>query len=70
MLVEREEMTDDGWRKRVRAEGGMSLRDHFAGLALNGQIKVVQDEGGIWNPKAAAALAYEFADAMIAERAK
>ena len=41
---------------------GMTLRDYFAGQWI-GQLEV-------FNPDAAAAVAYRFADAMIAEREK
>jgi len=43
-------------------QDGMTLRDYFAGQWI-GQLEV-------FNPDAAAAVAYRFADAMIAEREK
>lgn len=46
---------------------GMTLRDWFAGQALVAILNVNQDGGD--NEKAAM-LAYELADAMLAERAK
>jgi hypothetical protein len=61
---------------------GMSLRDHFAGLALQAivsQAKInkcgdfVADDCLLQHvnaPRYAAATAYAFADAMLAERAK
>lgn len=46
---------------------GMSLRDYFAAQALSG---VMADPNG-WNrPANTAANAYDYADAMLAERAK
>lgn len=48
----------------------VSLRDYFAGQALNAVVRAVSDAGGHWNEAQAATLAYAFADAMLAERAK
>jgi len=45
---------------------GMSLRDYFAGQALNGLLLSPR----ITAPPATAKLAYEYADAMLAERDK
>lgn len=45
-----------------------ALRDHFAGLALTG-ILTTPIEGEV-DPKIAASMAYEFADAMMGERWK
>jgi len=45
----------------------MSLRDWFAGMALHGQLVAI---GNQRDPKVRAVAAYEFADAMLAERAK
>ena len=45
---------------------GMSLRDHFAGLAMQGKLAC-----GLWShlaPEQMASTAYQIADAMIAER--
>lgn len=50
------------WTKRDF--GGMTLRDYFAAQALAGPVS----EHGI--PEEAAMRAYEYADAMLAERAK
>lgn len=58
------------YRETIAPVGGMSLRDYFAAKALQTQIAVVQSEGGTWNPDRCAQLAYEFADAMLKERAK
>ena len=44
-------------------QGGMSLRDYFAGQAL-------VEMCGHLNPNEAALLAYEFADALLAARDK
>jgi len=62
---------------------GMSLRDHFAGLAMQGEIagmdqdaSLSRNEGETWDEAMArdvrrrAKFAYQNADAMLAERAK
>ena len=51
---------------------GMTLRDHFAGQALIGQLAFSpRDEfDKVHMPDDVAALAYRFADAMLAERQK
>lgn len=61
---------------------GKSLRDWFAGQALTGLVSAMQDEkarkltrinasaSGIGGKEQIAAAAYEYADAMLAERAK
>lgn len=46
---------------------GMSLRDHFAGLAMQGMLS---DPAFGPEPARAAAMFYEMADAMLAERTK
>lgn len=56
-------------------EGGMSLRDWFAGQAIPSSIAEAvrrnqQQLGAIRVSEAAARLAFEIADAMLAERAK
>ena len=48
------------------AETGMSLRDWFAGMAMQGLFAGQCDDG--WEPDAAAKMSYFVADAMIAER--
>lgn len=48
------------------SQGGMSLRDWFAGMAL----AEVPDPASISDAPTTAALAYAIADAMLAERAK
>jgi len=54
--------------KRMQDQGGMSLRDWFAGMALTHPYA----QGGDTHFKTdkAAAWAYELADAMLAERDK
>lgn len=52
----------------VTEQQGMSLRDYFAAAALPNLV--VWDEDGLKPPVDAAILAYEYADAMIAEREK
>ena len=47
---------------------GMSLRDWFAGMAMQGQI--IADQRAADNPEKAAEWAYANADAMIKEREK
>ena len=49
---------------------GMSLRDYFAGQALASQIQALAVREGSWSPQRCVELAYEFADAMLAEREK
>ncbi len=52
-------------------EHGMTLRDWFAGQALAGVIAAYSAFDGVLPNRAqAAGVAYEYADAMIAERAK
>lgn len=48
------------------ARGGMSLRDYFAAAAL----RVRYGDGTAMTQEDAAAMAYQLADAMIAEREK
>jgi hypothetical protein len=45
---------------------GMSLRDYFAAAALTGQIA----DGTAKGPEIESRWAYQYADAMLAERAK
>ena len=52
------------------AQYGMSLRDWFAGQALNGIIAHPGMEPDDASKTGCAVLAYEYADAMIAERNK
>jgi hypothetical protein len=53
---------DNGWH-------GMSLRDWFAGMVIQG-LYAGRVEGSSLQPKPDAAMAYIVADAMIAARAK
>lgn len=62
----RKYQTHEGW-KFDPAQSGMSLRDYFAAAALQGMLA---DHETNPTPERAASLAYEFADAMLAERAK
>ena len=45
---------------------GISLRDHFAGLAIQGILLL--DPENRWSYKECAMYAYEFADAMLKEK--
>lgn len=51
---------------------GISIRDYFAAKAMQGMLASdSEDKISAWqNPEKAAAWAYQFADAMIARRAK
>lgn len=52
---------------------GMTLRDYFAGQALDGlsaHVIGAEKRPGETNAQAHARVAYSFADAMLAERAK
>lgn len=54
-------------------EKGMTLRDHFAGLALQGLISGALSGGFDLSDNSASVFsmrAYEFADAMLTEREK
>lgn len=63
-MVTREEMDDSdrGYRTVREPEGGMSLRDYFAGQALAGVLA-----SGTW---VNATVIYRYADWMLEERAK
>lgn len=49
---------------------GMSLRDWFAGMALQGGLCFHQEDGCLRHEEDAATIAYRFADAMLAARGK
>jgi hypothetical protein len=52
---------------------GLSLRDWFAGKAMQGELSAQSDTAGFYPSSSASKLAemcYAMADAMIAERAK
>lgn len=52
---------------------GMSLRDHFAGQALPALVQIHKDycrKGIAVSARETASEAYEYADAMLAERAR
>jgi len=51
----------------VDGRQGMTLRDYFAGKALNG---VIADPTVQVDPQTAAKACYEYADAMLTERGK
>ena len=53
---------NDGSHANNHHEGGMTLRDYFAAVALPAVMAVFRQ------PEAVAAEAYRYADAMIAER--
>jgi len=59
---------------RAAAVGGMSLRDHFAGLAMqaaiSGHIAHYGHDSNHWSVEAIASHAYEQADAMLKARAR
>lgn len=60
-----------GHQQLERGELGMSLRDYFAGHAMEGIIACHAYEGtGYPDPEPAARRAYSYADAMLAERDK
>lgn len=48
--------------------GGMSLRDHFAGLAMQGMVSSSAYESGCWEPESIVEQAYQLADHMIRAR--
>ena len=48
-------------------DAGMTLRDYFAAKALPTAIKEVED-AGTYNLADVAAIAYQYADAMLKER--
>lgn len=59
-----------------RVESGMTLRDYFAAKAMQGMISsgtgysIYKEKEVITGPRAMAPKAYEYADAMLAEREK
>jgi hypothetical protein len=52
---------------RNEMQGGMALRDWFAGQALAGWVACPETTG---EPESGAEYSYKIADAMLAERAK
>jgi hypothetical protein len=48
---------------------GMTLRDYFAGQALERCMSLCMDQHGGWDPVNVAACAYAMADAMLHARA-
>jgi len=55
-------------QKEYSDRDAMTLRDHFAGLAMQGLISADPDYR--WDDKDCAKFAYQQADAMLAERNK
>ena len=53
--------------ERMKNQVGMTLRDWFAGQALNGYISAGYDCG---NPESVAKDCFDFADAMLKARSK
>lgn len=51
-----------------QAQDGMTLRDYFAGQTLLGIVSI--NKYGRYSPEDAAKDAYQYADAMLAERNK
>jgi hypothetical protein len=65
-MMSKEQLRED-LREDIRE--GISLRDHFAGLAMQGTLSA--DIEGEWNDYSYLANhAYQIADAMLAEREK
>jgi len=54
----------------MRYGNGMTLRDYFAGMALQGFCANTKLDVGTWIGDAVAKDAYSYADEMIAERDK
>lgn len=50
--------------------GGMSLRDYFAAHILPAEITAMKGVGQVMTPTELAEAAYQFADALLAERVK
>lgn len=72
VMVSREQLSNNDNYVTVREpEGGMSLRDYFAGQALVGGVKEFFAAGDCWDDyNDFAKTLYGIADAMLAERAK
>lgn len=51
-------------------DDGMTLRDWFAGMAMQGALAGCATRGEVVDWKELAGLSYDIADAMIAEREK
>ncbi len=74
-LTEFEQFDEDKGKyvTRTLPAGGMSLRDWFAGMALQGLLNCPLDKISYHatdNPFLAAEWAYQYADAMMKERVK
>jgi len=55
-------------QKEYSDKNTMTLRDHFAGLAMQGLLSA--DPGNKWGDEDCAKFAYQQADAMLKERSK
>ena len=53
-----------------QAENGMSLRDWFAAMALQGELASQQGGNEVYNAEELALWCYQVADAMLKEREK
>ena len=65
-LVEENSKLREGLREDLRE--GISLRDHFASLAMQGLLAA--DVRVVWDNESIADLAYDQADAMLERRGK
>ena len=64
---------NDSNHYRVHGDNGMTLRDHFAGLAMQGLLSGALADGSSLGEECLelfSTKAYEFADAMIVQRGK
>ena len=59
---------DGGPAFPTHCEAGMTLRDWFAGMALQGMLAQPLDSDCAFNPRLCAESSYEYADAMLASR--
>ena len=64
----REELREENSKLREELREGISLRDHFAGLAMQGLMAA--DVRVVWDNESIADLAYDQADAMLERREK
>jgi len=54
----------------IGSNAGMSLRDWFAGQAMQGLIEATVGPETVWTPDELAESAYVMADAMLSQREK
>jgi hypothetical protein len=59
-----------GWRDNDPDCRGLSMRDWFAGQAIEVMVRMSGDGDGGWDPAAVAVGCYLIADALLAERQK